>query len=128
MRGGYQRRPGRRRGVRCTRWRFRRIVQQACDELPPRFQHLLHNVAVTVDDYPSAEVLREGGALGLYQGTPIGERGTGYSMVLPDKITIFRRPLLHACHSQEELRDEVHLTVLHEIAHFFGMDDPDIPF
>ena len=128
MRGAYQRRPTRRRGVRCTRWRFRRMVQHACDELPPRFQQLLHNVAVTVDDFPSAEVRAEGGALGLYQGTPLGERGTGYSMVLPDKITVFRRPLLRACHSQEELRDEIRLTVLHEIGHFFGMDDHELPF
>jgi len=104
------------------------MVQQACDELPPRFQRILHNVAVTVDDFPSAEVLAEGGALGLYQGTPLGERGTGYSMVLPDKITVFRRPLLRACHTQEELRDEIRLTVLHEIGHFFGMDDHELPF
>lgn len=128
MHGGFQRRPYRPGGVRCTRWRFRQMVLGACDELPPRFQRLLRNVAVTVEDHPSEEVRREGGALGLYQGTPVGERGTGYTMVLPDKITIYRTPLLAACHSQQELRDEVRLTVLHEIGHYFGIDDSELPF
>src|SRR5438105_2530248 len=128
MHGGYQRRPWRSSGVRCTRWRFRRLVLQACDQLPPRFQRLLRNVAVTVEDRPPDELRKTGGALGFYQGTPIGERGTGYSMVLPDKITLYRLPLLAACHSQQELRDEVELTVLHEVGHYFGIEDSELPF
>lgn len=124
----YQRRPMRRRGVRCTRWRFRRLVRQACDALPRRFQHLLRNVAVTVEDVPPRSVRLEGGALGLYEGTPIGQRGTDYTMALPDKITVYRVPLVGACNTQRELRDEVRLTVLHEVGHYFGIDDADLPF
>lgn len=124
----YQRRPMRRRGVRCTRWRFQRLVRQACDGLPRRFQHLLHNVVVTVEDVPSRLIRLEGGALGLYEGTPIGLRGTDYTMALPDKISVYRRPLLAACQTQRELRDEVRLTVLHEIGHYFGISDSELPF
>ena len=62
------------------------------------------------------------------EGTPIGLRGTDYSLALPDKITVYRRPLLAACHTQRELRDEVRLTVLHEIGHYFGIDDAELPF
>ncbi len=124
----YQRRPVRRRGVRRTRWRFQRMVRQACGGLPRRFQRLLRNVAVTVEDDPSAAVRREGGALGLYEGTPIGERGTNYTFAMPDKITVYRRPLLATCGTQRELREEVRLTVLHEIGHYFGIDDAELPF
>jgi predicted Zn-dependent protease with MMP-like domain len=83
---------------------------------------------VVVEDDPPEEIMAEGGALGLYQGTPIGERGTMYGMLLPDKITIYRRPLLEACHSQGELKDEIRLTVLHEVGHFFGIEDHELPF
>jgi predicted Zn-dependent protease with MMP-like domain len=130
MHGGFKRRPSRQRGVRCTRWRFERLVREACEGLPVRFQLLLRNVAVTVEDKPLSDLIGdpEGGPLGLYQGTPLGERGTGYNLVLPDKITIYRRPLLATCHSQNELRDEIELTVLHEVGHFFGITDRDLPF
>ena len=129
MRAGYRPRPTRRRGVRCSRWRFYHLVQRACRELPPRIQRQLVNVAVTVEDVPSSELLMPGDdPLGLYQGTPIQERGTGYTMVLPDKITVYRLPLLSTCHTQRELRDEVRLTVLHEVGHYFGLDDDEIPF
>jgi len=128
MLSGYQPRPARRRGVRCTRWRFERLVRHACETLPTRFQKLLGNVAIIVEDLPSRVVRLEGGALGLYEGTPIGQRGTDYSMVLPDKISIYRLPLLRACHTQRELRDEVRLTVLHEIGHYFGISDEELPF
>jgi predicted Zn-dependent protease with MMP-like domain len=104
------------------------MVIRACDELPPRFQRLLHNVAVTIEDGPPDSDGGISGPLGFYQGTPVGERGTGYSMVLPDKITIYRKPLLVACHSQQELHDEVKLTVLHEIGHYFGIEDHELPF
>ena len=88
----------------------------------------MHNIVVVVEDGPTEDVITEGGALGLYQGTPIGERGTTYGMLLPDKITIYRRPLLEACHSQAELKEEVRLTVLHEIGHYFGFEDHELPF
>lgn len=129
MRAGYQPHPIRRRGVRCSRWRFYHLVQRACRELPARIQRQLVNVAVTVDDLPTRGTLSPGpDPLGLYQGTPIQERGTGYTMVLPDKISIYRLPLLSACHTQRELREEVRLTVFHEIGHYFGLDDHELPF
>jgi predicted Zn-dependent protease with MMP-like domain len=96
--------------------------------MPPRFQTLLRNVAVTVEDVPTRSIRLEGGALGLYEGTPLGLRGTDYTMALPDKITIYRRPLLDACNTQRELREEVRLTVLHEVGHYFGIEDADLPF
>ena len=99
------------------------MVRQACDRLPDRFQRLLSNVAVTIEDRPGGD-----NPLGLYEGTPLGERGTGYTIVLPDKISIYRLPLLANCRSQRELRTEIELTVLHEIGHHFGLDDADIPF
>jgi len=104
------------------------MVRLACDALPRRFQDLLRNVAVTVEDDPPRYVRLEGGALGLYEGTPIGQRGTDYHMALPVKISIYRVPLLAACHTQRELRDEVRLTVLHEVGHYFGISDAELPF
>jgi len=83
-------------------------------------------VAVVVEDGPP--VGEDGDTLGYYQGTPIGERGLSYSMVLPDKISIYRAPLLAACRSQRELRQEIQLTVLHEVGHYFGLGEDDIPF
>lgn len=124
----YRLRPARPPGVRCTRWRFRRLVRLACEELPRPLQALLKNVAVTIADVPPREVRQDGGALGLYEGTPVGERGTAYTMAMPDKITIYRLPLLSVCHTQRELREEVRLTVLHEIGHHFGIDDDELPF
>ncbi len=118
----------RRRGVQCSPWRFNQLVAQACASLPPRFQALLHNVAVTVEERPSQQILADGGALGLYEGTPLGERGTSYTMAMPDKITIYRAPLMAACGSLAELREEIRLTVLHEIGHHFGMRDDELPF
>lgn len=104
------------------------MVRRACDELAPPFRGLLRNVVVTVEDSPSAAVRRAGGALGLYEGTPVGDRGTSYTMVLPDKITIYRLPLLASCNTQRELELEIGLTVLHEVGHYFGIGDDELPF
>lgn len=127
MAGGERPRPARRRGVRCTRWRFQHLVAGSCRRLPARWGRLLDNVAITVEDRPPDSVLQQGGALGFYEGTPVGERGTAYTLVLPDKVTIYRVPLLQACHSQRELREEIELTLLHEIGHYFGMGDEELP-
>lgn len=95
-------------------------------------QATLANIAVTVEDLPSdqgSETQGRGdGPLGLYQGTPLGERGSGYSLVLPDKVTVYRLPLLHACHSLHDLEEEITLTLLHEIGHHIGLSDDDLPF
>ena len=128
MLGRTQPRPERRRGVRCSRWRFQRLVSQAYAQLPLQVQETLSNVAVTIEDRPPRDVQETGGALGFYKGTPLGERGTGYNLALPDKVTIYRLPLLASCHSQAELQEEITLTLLHEIGHHFGLDDDELPF
>jgi predicted Zn-dependent protease with MMP-like domain len=121
-------RPSRQRGVRCTRRRFHWLVSRAYSALPAHVRDALSNVAVTIEDRPRGEVQATGGALGFYQGTPVGERGLGYNLALPDKVTIYRLPLLAACDSQAELVEEITLTLLHEIGHHFGLDDAALPF
>ena len=121
-------RPVRRRGVRCSPWRFHGLVLAACGRLPLAVQRHLQNVAITVEDQPLASISEDGDPLGLYQGTPLGERGTAYSMVLPDKVTIYRRPLLSACNTRRQLKAEIELTLLHEIGHHFGLEDDELPF
>ncbi len=128
MQGAFHPRPNRHRGIRCSRWRFEQLVSRAYANLPHRVQETLSNVAVTIEDHPPPEVTATGGALGFYHGTPLGERGAGYSLTLPDKITIYRLPLLAACDSSDELREEITLTLLHEIGHHFGLDDDQLPF
>jgi predicted Zn-dependent protease with MMP-like domain len=113
--------------VDVARAEFERLVADALDELPEPFASHLSNVDVVVEDEPSSEQLaplRRGSTLfGLYQGIPQTERGGGYSFVMPDKISIFRGPLMRACTSEDELREEVARTVVHEIAHHFGISD-----
>ena len=117
----------RRRGVRCSPWRFNQLVGQACASLPARYRALLQNIAITIEDRPPRDVESQGGALGFYEGVPLGDRGTSYTFAMPDKITIFRAPLLAECSSLAELRAEIRLTVIHEIGHHFGMTDDELP-
>jgi predicted Zn-dependent protease with MMP-like domain len=100
--------------------RFERTVERALDSLPPELADKLSNVAVTVEaEPPPGERL-----LGLYQGIPLTRRGTGYGGVLPDKITIYRRPLERLYGADPaRLEFEVRRVVLHEIAHHFGISD-----
>ncbi|MSQ23413.1 MAG: metallopeptidase family protein [Chloroflexi bacterium] len=91
----------------------------------------MHNIVIIVEDQPQASTDAygdAGGTLGLYQGTPLGERGTGYNLTLPDKVTIYRLPLLEMCHRSRELQEEITLTLLHEIGHHVGLDDHELPF
>ncbi|MGF1664250.1 MAG: metallopeptidase family protein [Kineosporiaceae bacterium] len=100
---------------------FDRAVSEALDTLPPPLARLMDNVVVLVADEPPPEVDPE--TLGLYEGTPLTERGEGWAGSLPDRITIFRRPLLEMCADRAEVADEVRITVVHEVAHHFGIDD-----
>ena len=108
---------------------FERLVAEAVEALPPEFKEKLENIAVVVADWPSPYQLSKVGIknrenlLGLYEGVPRPHRGTGYNLVPPDKITIFRRPLELRCRSSEELVREIRRVVRHEIAHHFGLDD-----
>ncbi len=100
---------------------FERAVSQALDLLPAEIASLMDNVVVLVEDLPPPDV--EPDTLGLYEGTPLGERGDGWSGSLPDRITIFRLPILAMCGDAEEVKDEALVTVVHEVAHHFGIDD-----
>jgi predicted Zn-dependent protease with MMP-like domain len=123
----------RRRRYRPDRRAFERLVAEALDCLPSPFRERIANVAVTVAEWPSDDQARSvslhasDDLLGLYQGTPIGDRGTGYHLVPPDRITIYRRPILQLCRTEQEMRDEIRATVLHEIGHYFGLSDHELP-
>lgn len=92
----------------------------------------MSNVAIVVQDYPTPHQLARAGLkqpaslLGLYQGVPLTMRGTNYNLVLPDKITIFRKPIERMCHSDDEIVREVRRVVIHEIAHHFGISDAEL--
>lgn len=108
---------------------FEALIGTALDELPSEYvERLLKDVAVTWAYEPSDEQreqlkLRHGQSLfGLYEGIPLTQRYTGGTPVLPDKITIFKHPIQHYCHTMDELKDQIKKTVWHEMAHFFGLD------
>ena len=118
--------------MRLSRQRFERLVVEALDSIPPAIARRLVNVEVVVEAEPTRAQLREmdvpGGEtlLGLYQGVPLTERTSHYGLVLPDKITIFQRPIEELCDSEDEVRAEVAHTVVHEFAHFFGIGDDQL--
>lgn len=103
-----------------SRERFEELVSDALDRVPPELAELMTNVVVLVEDDPPPD---DPDLLGLYDGTPLTERDSTYAGVLPDRILIFRNPTLDMCESEEEVVEEVHITVVHEIAHHFGIDD-----
>ena len=112
---------------------IRKEVARLIDRLPRQFREQLRNVEFVVEDRPSEELLlaedmdpEEDTLYGLYQGIPLPERSSLDPPLLPDKITIFAEPLLADFPDPEELREEIRLTVLHEIAHYFGMDEEEI--
>jgi len=99
---------------------FEQAVRDALDALPPELRDAMSNVDIVVDE----DAPPDSSILGLYQGIPLTRRGSGYGGVLPDKITIYRRPIERvAGRSPERLREEIHHVVLHEIAHHFGISD-----
>jgi predicted Zn-dependent protease with MMP-like domain len=107
-------------------------VEEALTEIPRRFRAAMRNVAVVVEDEPPPHVLTEmevepgDTLLGLYQGTPLPERGWGYGNTLPDRISIYQRPIEDACEDEEEIRDCIAETVIHEFGHYFGMSEEEI--
>ena len=112
---------------------IRKQVLQVIEKLPRQFREQLDNVEIVVDHRPSEDLLRAEGLdprhdtlYGIYEGVPLPERSLLDPPLLPDKITIFAEPLLQDFPEPEELREEIRLTVLHEIAHYFGMDDEEI--
>jgi len=106
--------------VEMSRERFEDLVGEALDEVPADLLNLMDNVVVLVEDEPPDD---EPDLLGLYEGHALTDRGWDYSGVLPDRITIYRNPTLRVCDSEDDVIDEVATTVVHEIAHHFGIDD-----
>lgn len=114
-----------------ARARFEELVQQALDSIPDELWNSIDNLAVTVEEWPTRAQLESAGVhsghtlLGLYEGVPLTGRSRYYGMVPPDKITIFRGTILRVCPPGDEdaIRAQVRRTVLHEVAHHFGIDD-----
>jgi predicted Zn-dependent protease with MMP-like domain len=110
------------------RKQFEKLVQEAVAELPEEFRDRLQNVVIIIDDNPSPEILEQMDLeddhtlFGLYEGTPLTERGFG-APLQPDRIWIFQQPIEETCDTEEEIRDEIKITIVHEVAHFFGLDD-----
>ncbi len=99
---------------------FEELVSIALDGIPPELANLIDNVVVLVEP-ESPE--HDPGLLGLYDGIPLTSRDTSYTFAPPDRIFVFRGPLTRMCESREQLVEEVRITVVHEIAHHFGIDD-----
>lgn len=115
-----------------TRQRFTQIVEEALRDIPARFRDAMHNVAVVVEDEPSPDLLADmdmepGDTLfGLYHGTPLTERDSGYGNTLPDRISIYQLPIEEACEDEEDIRQCVAETVIHEFGHYFGLSEEEI--
>jgi predicted Zn-dependent protease with MMP-like domain len=106
--------------IEMSRTDFEVLVSEALDEVPMELAALIDNVAIFVeDDAPAGDPQ----LLGIYEGIPLTERGHYYGGVLPDRITIYRNPTLAICETVDDVVDEVNITVVHEIAHHFGIDD-----
>ena len=115
-----------------TRERFTELVEEALREIPARFRREMRNVAVVVEDEPPPDVLDDVEAepdetlFGLYQGTPLPDRGWGYGNALPDRISIYQGPIEEACEDDDEIRDCIAETIIHEFGHYFGMSEEEI--
>lgn len=114
------------------RERFEKLVVEAIDELPEQFQKRIENVDVVVESKASDEILKQQGIsrpgtlLGLYRGIPLEKRGVGYANVLPDRITIYQKPLEMLCRSENEIKEKVREVFMHELGHHFGMSEEDL--
>ena len=108
---------------------FQRLVSEALDDLPAIFQDKLDNIQVVVEDWPEkktmqlANIKNRAQLLGFYHGIPRTKRSRGYNLVLPDKISIYRRPILMQCRTDAQVRATVARVLRHEIGHHFGISD-----
>ena len=115
-----------------TEREFEKLVREGLSAIPEKFVRMLKNVAVVIAEEPTreqrevAELEENETLLGLYEGIPQVKRDGGYFGVLPDKITIFKKPILEAAETPEEIREIVKDTVWHEIAHHFGMEEDEV--
>lgn len=108
---------------------FRRLVREAVAELPVELRRRVENVDIVIETRPTARDRKVAGVgpgrllLGLYHGIPLTQRGERYNLVLPDKISIYQEHVEAICNTEDEVREQVRTTVLHELAHHFGIDD-----
>lgn len=115
-----------------TRAEFERLVAEAVALIPRRFRREMKNLALVVELEPSAELLLEMGIdppdslYGLYQGTPLPERTWGFGNTLPDRITIFQRPVEEDCDDDDDVRAVIGETLIHEVGHYFGLSEEEI--
>lgn len=113
--------------MQLTDEQFDSLITRAMDELPQQYILGLNNVAITYADNPTASQLEKQGVregqvlLGLYEGIPLTERGAGYTFVLPDKITLFKMPILQVSYDHMDLIERIKRTLWHEIAHHYGL-------
>lgn len=115
-----------------TTQEFGELVEKAIADLPEGFKKKIENLAVVVEDYPSDEILLQlhlkskKSLLGLYQGVPITKRNSNYCNVLPDKITIFKKPIEALNQEEESIKNTIRQVVIHEIGHYFGMNEREL--
>ncbi len=115
--------------MKLTRREFEDLVVLALKRLPRFFKEKMKNVDVVVEDRAPRDILSQMGLrspydlLGLYQGIPLDRRGFYYGNVLPDKITLFQTPIESICQTQEDIKEKVREVVIHEVGHYFGLDD-----
>ncbi len=115
-----------------TRAAFERLVAEALTLIPRRFRREMKNLALVVESEPSAELLEEmeieppDSLYGLYQGTPLPERTWGFGNALPDRITLFQRPIEENCEDEDEIRMAIGETLIHEVGHYFGLSEEEI--
>jgi predicted Zn-dependent protease with MMP-like domain len=108
---------------------FESLVARTLEELPPTLRHQVTNVAIVVEEWPDDETLDMAGLddpselLGFYYGVPLTQRTHDYGLVLPDKISLFRQPIIESCRREDEIPGAIRKTLLHELAHYFGIDD-----
>jgi predicted Zn-dependent protease with MMP-like domain len=115
-----------------TRSRFEELVRDALASIPRRFRAALHNVAIVVEDEPSAELLDQmdieppDTLLGLYQGTPLTERRWDYGNTLPDQVVLFQGPIERDAEDEEDMQVAIAETLIHELGHYFGLSEEEI--
>jgi predicted Zn-dependent protease with MMP-like domain len=115
-----------------TREEFRELVEEAIDTIPAKFAREVRNLAIVIEDEPSQDLLDEmemepgDSLLGLYQGTPLNERGWGYGNQLPDRITLFQQTIEDDCDDDDEIVVAIGETLIHELGHYFGMSEDQI--
>ncbi len=115
-----------------TRQKFEKLVAEAIELIPARFRREMKNIAVVVEDEPSEELLEEmeieppDSLYGLYQGTPLPERTWGYGNTLPDRVTLFKGVIEEDCETEDDVRDCIAETLIHEVGHYFGLSEEEI--